>query len=175
MDLGKRESLTESSSPETFWLWIAGLAPCIAVLLGLYAWESAWGSILLLHLTMVLLPAYLTRCGAPDKVRTDVAQRVLGRRVGAAGPATALWISSHALQSAVDDGILPCLHHSSWCQSPLCSRAAYLGTPRDHLQLLPVFMSNTGVYSRFCSVFFSKHQADCESFARGSVLESLFV
>jgi hypothetical protein len=68
MDLGKRESLTESSSPETTSLWIAGLAPCIAVLFGLYAWGSAWGSILLLHLTMVLFPAYLTHCGAPDKV-----------------------------------------------------------------------------------------------------------
>ncbi len=95
--------------------------------------------------------------------------------MGATGPAIALWISSHALQSAIDDDLLPRLHHSSWGQSPLCARAAYLGTSRDHLQLLPVFMRATGLYSRVCAVFLSKYQADCESFARGGVLETLFV
>lgn len=58
MDLGKQDStaLVEVPEAETAYLCGIGLAPTVAVVIGLFFVESAWSAILLLHLSMLVLP-----------------------------------------------------------------------------------------------------------------------
>lgn len=58
----KEEALVQSQEEEKAYVWVSGLAPSVAVTLGLYGCQSAWGSIVFLHLSMLLPPAFLTHC-----------------------------------------------------------------------------------------------------------------